>query len=154
MKVSAVHLDNCSDSADGELPPRGQKVPSQVESKLTLVHVPGEASQDSAQGCRVKEVHGAEQEAAEELVVEHGGSLDGALPTQGETASLERCTWRGKQTTREESKNGDPEWASHQSRSAFTRSSQSSRYCATICCPVRTLLLCGILRPRPFMIFF
>lgn len=63
-----------------------EKVPSQDESQLTLVHVPGEASQNSAQGRRVEEVHGAEQEAAEEHVVEHGGSLDGALSTQSEMA--------------------------------------------------------------------
>lgn len=71
-----------------------EKVPGQNESELTLVHVPREASQDSAQGSRVEKVHGTEQEAVEELVMEHGGSLDGALWTQRETDSFECDTWQ------------------------------------------------------------
>lgn len=66
-----------------------EKGPGQDGSELTLVHVPREASQDSAQGSRVEEVHWTEQEAVEELVMEHGGSLDGALSTQSETDSFE-----------------------------------------------------------------
>lgn len=69
-----------------------KKVPSQDESELTLVHVPREASQDSAQGSRVEKVHGTEQEAVEELVMEHGGSLDGALSTQSDTARVKKQT--------------------------------------------------------------
>lgn len=58
------------------------KVPSQDKSSLTLVHVSGEAGQDAPQRCCIKKAHGAEEELAEQLVVEHGGSLHRALSTQ------------------------------------------------------------------------
>lgn len=68
-------------------PPEGE-VLSQDKSSLTLVHVPGEAGQDTTQRCRIKKVHGAEEEPAEQLVVERGGSLHGALSTQNDTLRL------------------------------------------------------------------
>lgn len=69
----------------------GGKVPSQDKSSLTLIHVSGEASQDTTQRCCIKKVHGAEEETAEQLVVEHGGSLHSALSTQA-TAVFEHET--------------------------------------------------------------
>lgn len=69
----------------------GGKVPSQDKSSLTLIHVSGEASQDATQRCCIKKVHGAEEETAEELVVEHRGSLHSALSTQA-TAVFEHET--------------------------------------------------------------
>lgn len=70
---------------------KGDKFPSQDRSSLTLIHVSGEASQDAAQRCCIKEAHGAEEETAEQLVVECGGSLHRALPTQA-TVALEHET--------------------------------------------------------------
>lgn len=46
---------------------------------LTLVHVSGEAGEDASQRCRVKKAHGAQEEAVEQLVVEHRGSPNSAL---------------------------------------------------------------------------
>lgn len=60
----------------------GGNVPSQDKSSLTLIHVPGEAGQDATQRCCIKKAHGAEEEPAEQLVVECGGSLHRALSTQ------------------------------------------------------------------------
>lgn len=69
----------------------GRKVPSQDKSSLTLIHVSGEASQDTTQRCCIKKVHGAEEETAEQLVVERGGSRHCALSTQA-TAVFEHET--------------------------------------------------------------
>lgn len=60
----------------------GGKVHSQDKSRLTLVHVPREAGQDTTQRCCIKKVHRAMEDPAEQLVVEHGGSLHRALSTQ------------------------------------------------------------------------
>lgn len=60
----------------------GGKVHSQDKSNLTLVHVPGEAGQDTTQRCSIKKVHGADEEPAEQLVMECGGCLHRALSTQ------------------------------------------------------------------------
>lgn len=68
------------------------KVPSQDKSSLTLIHVSGEAGQDTTQGCCIKKAHGAEEEPAEQLVVQHGGSLHRALSTQTTTAASEQET--------------------------------------------------------------
>ena len=51
----------------------------QDTSGLTLVHVSGEAGEDATQRCRVEEAHGAEEELAEQLVMEDGGCSHGAL---------------------------------------------------------------------------
>lgn len=70
----------------------GVKVHSQDKSSLTLIHVPGEAGQDTTQRCCIKKVHGAAEEAEEQLVVERGGSLHRALSTQTR-AAFEHETW-------------------------------------------------------------
>lgn len=72
----------------------GGKVHSQDKSRLTLVHVPREAGQDTTQRCCIKKVHRATEDPAEQLVVEHGGSLHCALSTQTTYVVLEHETWR------------------------------------------------------------
>lgn len=57
-------------------------VHSQDKSSLTLIHVPGETGQDTAQRCCIKKPHGAEEDPTEQLVMERGGSLHRALSTQ------------------------------------------------------------------------
>lgn len=85
---SAVHLVKQGDFSDWEVYREGRKVPRQDKSSLTLIHVPGEASQDTTQRCCIKKTHWAEQETAKQLVMERRGSLHCALSTQGTAAFL------------------------------------------------------------------
>lgn len=66
----------------------GEK-PAVMTSTLTLIHVSGEAGQDTTQRCCIKKVHGAEEDTAEQLVVEHRCSLHRALSTE-KTAVFEQ----------------------------------------------------------------
>lgn len=70
-----------------ESSPEGE-VLSQDKSSLTLIHVLGEAGQDTTQRCRIKKVHGAEEEPVEQLVMECGGGLHRALSTQNHMLRL------------------------------------------------------------------
>ena len=83
-------LVNQGDFTDWEL--SWGKVHSQDKSSLTFIHVSGEAGQDTTQRCCIKKVHGAEEEPGEQLVVEHGGSLNRTLSTQT-TVVVEHETW-------------------------------------------------------------
>lgn len=62
------------------------RVDRQDKSTLTLIHVSGEAGQNTTQRRCIKKVHGAEQEPAKQLVVEHRGSPHRALKTQTRAA--------------------------------------------------------------------
>ena len=100
----------------------------QDTSGLTLVHVSGEAGEDSTQRCGVEEAHGAEEELAEQLVVEDGGCSHGALAGRNTGGLNEETNKQTQQNNHNIGKQNRPEGASRKKRTLTDAKNGINKY--------------------------